>query len=333
MSALPLERAQLRDATAPPERRGLARDGVALLFTQRATGAHRHAKFTDLPSLLDDGDLAIVNDSATIPAAIEAVRPNGESVRLHVATAIDERLWMVEPRGEILLGEELQLAGGAGAVAIAPADPQRPRLWYAWFQLPVPMYAYLARFGKPIAYAHAPQPFPLSDYQTMFAREAGSSEMPSAARPFTPRVVRALRRRGVGIAAITLHCGVSSFELPERPATERFTVGPVAAAAVNRARREGRRVIAVGSTVVRALESAARDGAVVAASGWTSLVVDERHPPVVSGGLITGFHDAGATHQSMLRAFLPAQVLASAYVEAAERGYLRHEFGDVHLIA
>lgn len=332
MSAATSHAAGLLEATAPPERRGIQRDEVRMLVTERASRSHAHARFLDLPSFLRPGDLLVVNDSATIPAALPATRTTGERIPLHVATMIDSRIWMTEPRARVLCGEELRLPDGGSAVMIAPVDPERPRLWYAWFALPAAMDVYLARFGEPIRYGHVAGHFPLRDYQTMFAREPGSSEMPSAARPFTPRVVNALRERRVDLAAITLHCGVASFEAPERPALERFAVSPAAAKAVNRARRHQRRIIAVGTTVLRALESAVRDGQVVASSGWTDLVIDEHHRIEAADGLLTGFHDATATHLWILRAFLDRDLLDSAYDEAAQGAYYRHEFGDVHLI-
>jgi S-adenosylmethionine:tRNA ribosyltransferase-isomerase len=215
---------------------------------------------------------------------------------------------------------------------IAPVDPEYPRLWYAWFQLPETMYAFLAAHGQPIHYGYITEVFPMSDYQTVFSRETGSSEMPSAARPFSTRVVDALQQRGVDIAAITLHCGVASLEEPERPPAERYRVSVETADAVNRARSESRRVIAVGSTALRALESSLYGGGIVASSGWADLVIGDRYPVRSVDGLLTGFHDTGATHQSILRAFLGSGLLASAYAEAADAGYYQHEFGDVHLI-
>lgn len=194
------------------------------------------------------------------------------------------------------------------------------------------MYAYLAQFGEPIAYAYLDRRFPLREYQTFFAREIGSSEMPSAARPFTNVVVSQLRDRGVELATITLHCGVASFETPERPGIERFTVSHTAADRVNAARREGRRVVAVGTTVVRALESAATDDGVIASQGWTDLFIDETYRRKVVDAILSGFHAASATHLSMLQAFMDAELLESAYAEAAGCRYAYHEFGDVHLI-
>jgi len=331
-AALKTNTPRLLEAVEPPERRGLARDEVRMLVTDRAQRTHTHARFLELPAFLRAGDLLLVNDSATIPAAVTATRENGAAIALHVATMIDRRLWTVEPRGTVRAGEELRLPGGGCAVIIAPLDPERPRLWYAWFRLPLEMNAFLMQYGEPIRYGYVARHFPLSDYQTIFANEPGSAEMPSAARPFAPRVVHALHERGVEIACVTLHCGVASFEAPERPGTERYVVLPQAAAAVNRARRDGRRVIAVGTTALRAIESATPRDEVIASSGWTDLVIEEQYRPKSADALLTGFHDAAATHQWILRAFLDRELLADAYREAAESGYYQHEFGDVHLI-
>ena len=322
----------LIEATEPPEYRGVARDAVKMLVTDRRSRSHSHARFYDLPSLLRAGDLLVVNDSATLPAALLAHRPDGSAVPLHVSTKIDARLWMVEPRGPVAAGDVLALPGGASATMLAPIEPQRPRLWYAAFSLEAPMDEYLSGFGSPIAYGYLNRRFPLADYQTLFARNPGSSEMPSAARPFTQRVVARLRDRGVEIASVTLHCGVASFEAPERPGTERFIVPVEAATRVNAAKREGRRVVAVGTTVVRALESAATEEGVIASAGWTDLFIDAAYRPRAADALLSGFHDPNATHLEMLRAFADAELLESAYGEAGERGYFYHEFGDVHLI-
>jgi S-adenosylmethionine:tRNA ribosyltransferase-isomerase len=323
---------RLIEATAPPEYRGIARDKVRLLVTDRATRTHTHAAFFEVAAYLRAGDLIVVNDSATVPAALPARRSGGEAIQLHISTKIDERIWLAEPRGTVLAGEELQLPGGASAVTLAPVEPQRPRLWYTWFQLPDPMYAYLAYAGEPIRYGYVTKRFPLRDYQTMFAREPGSCEMPSAARPFTPRVVDALRERSVELATITLHCGVASFESPERPGTERFIVPHTTAERIDATRRRGGRVIAVGTTVLRALESPIDGDRVVAASCWTDLVIDEHRAIRSADGILSGFHDGNATHMWIMCAFLDRALLSSAYDEAAFEAYRYHEFGDVHLI-
>lgn len=332
MNATVLPAPGLVEATAPPERRGIERDAVRMLVTDRKTGTHRHARFYELPAFLQPGDLLVVNDSATLPAALPATRAGGERLQLHVSTKIDERIWTAEPRGTVLAGEQLRLPKGGSAVAIAPVDPVRPRLWFVRFALPQSMNEYLATFGEPIRYGYVPMRFPLSDYQTIFARVPGSAEMPSAARPFSTRVVEALSERGISTATITLHCGVSSFEAPERPATERYTVPPATAELINGARKEGRRVVAVGTTVLRALESAVYRDRVIGSSGWTDLAIDSQHAIRSVDGLLTGFHAATATHLWIVGSFLNRATLDSAYAQAAELGYYYHEFGDVHLI-
>jgi S-adenosylmethionine:tRNA ribosyltransferase-isomerase len=206
-------------------------------------------------------------------------------------------------------------------------------LWYALLDLPRAVEQYLATWATPIAYDYIDRTYPIEAYQTIFAREPGSVEMPSAGRPFTLRIIDALYRRGVNIASITLHCGVASPEAHELPLDERFAVPAWTAHAITETRKAGGRIIAVGTTVVRALESAAdREGNVRAARGWTSHVVDPAHPPRVASGLVTGFHEPRASHLLMLEAFAGAGFISTAYETALGRGLLWHEFGDVHLI-
>jgi S-adenosylmethionine:tRNA ribosyltransferase-isomerase len=195
--------------------------------------------------------------------------------------------------------------------------------------LPQPLEAYLAAHGKPIRYAHEPHDHPLADHQTIFAAEPGSAEMPSAGRPFTRRAVAALRARGVSIAKLVLHTGVSSQERGERPYPERYRVPKATAAFANRARR----VIAVGTTVVRALETVTDErGAVHPGEGWTSLVVTPERGVRAVDGLITGWHEPDASHLLMLEAIAGRELLERSYAAAVEHGYRWHEFGDSHLI-
>jgi S-adenosylmethionine:tRNA ribosyltransferase-isomerase len=156
--------------------------------------------------------------------------------------------------------------------------------------------------------------------------------MPSAARPFSQRVVAALRRAGVELAAITLHTGVSSLERGERPFVERFTVPGATASAVSATHARGNRVIAVGTTVVRALESAVANGAPIASDGWTNRIVTREDGVRIVDALLTGFHEPQASHLDLLRAFVDDDLLTDAYAQAVDGGYLWHEFGDVHLI-
>ncbi|HEV3157769.1 MAG TPA: S-adenosylmethionine:tRNA ribosyltransferase-isomerase [Candidatus Baltobacteraceae bacterium] len=325
---------RLREANVPPERRGIARDAVRMLVTDRAkmSGGNEHVRFSDLPRFVNAGDVLVVNDSATMPAALHARREEGESLEIHISTMLDPQLWIVEPRGSVFIGEELFLEDGARATLLAAVNPDLPRLWYARFVLPIPMQAFLAKFGEPIHYRHMTKRFPLSYFQTIFARVPGSAEMPSAARPFTERTIRDLQRAGATIASITLHCGVSSFETPERPGIERFTVSPEAVRTIASARANGGRIIAVGTSVVRALESAVDGGKLIAASGWTDLVIEPESHLQVADALLTGFHEPTATHIGLVGAFVSKDCVKRVYEEAAEAGYEGHEFGDIHAI-
>jgi S-adenosylmethionine:tRNA ribosyltransferase-isomerase len=372
------------EATSPLERRGLARDGVRLLVTDRASRTHHDAAFRDLASFLRPGDLLVANDSATLPAALAARRADGTPFRLHLSTRIADDLWIAEPRtadglqlsepstdglqlGEpcipILAGERAALAEDSVVTFLAPVDAAHPRLWYAGFVLPRSIDAFLARHGAPIRYRYVAEAFPLADYQTIFARVPGSAEMPSAGRPFTQRVLDAVRAAGAEFATITLHTGVSSPERHERPYREWYDVPPQTAEALNTTHRRGGRVIAIGTTVVRALESTARPSEsgtssaqaiassapqaiassaaqaiapsaaeAIASSGWTGLIVTPERGVALVDGLLTGFHEPAASHLDLLRAFADAPLLEAAYDRAAGRGYLWHEFGDVHLI-
>jgi S-adenosylmethionine:tRNA ribosyltransferase-isomerase len=178
-----------------------------------------------------------------------------------------------------------------------------------------------------------PDPWPLSAYQTVFARHPGSAEMPSAGRPFTDRIVTRLVTAGVLVLPVLLHTGVASPEAHERPYPEPFEVPAATARAVTAARAAGGRVIAIGTTVVRALESAAGpDGLVRAASGFTDLVVTPERGVRVVDGLLTGFHEPTASHRDLLAAVAGPDLLAACYAAASAAGYRWHEFGDANLL-
>jgi S-adenosylmethionine:tRNA ribosyltransferase-isomerase len=339
-------RPALREAHEPPELRGTPRDGVRLLVSDRTSGASSHHIFSDLAALLRPNDLVVVNDSATLPAALDAQVDGGPEIVLHCSSHVAATLWIVEPRAREhggatplseserapLAGARLHLPCARHATLLAPVDSRSTRLWYARLDLGEDPVEYLHAFGRPIRYRYAGS-FPLAAYQTIFARVPGSAEMPSAARPFTPRTVSALATRGVRLAAITLHAGVSSQESHEPPYAERFTVPPSTVDAVARAKAQGGRVIAVGTTVVRALESAVNRRRLVASDGWTERIVSPHDPPAIADGLLTGFHEPQASHLQMLAAFLRTPSLNAAYDAALDEGYRWHEFGDVHLIA
>jgi S-adenosylmethionine:tRNA ribosyltransferase-isomerase len=321
------------EATEPPEARGLRRDQVCLLVTSQGGDRVDHARFDDLPDFLRPGDLVVANDSATLPAALIARRADGSEIRFHLSTHLLDQLWVVEPRKTaVTTGERLRLPGDGTATLLAPYGDSR-RLWVAQLDLPAPVVDYLARWGRPITYPYVRGDWPIELYQTVYAREPGSAEMPSAGRPFSPDVLERLAHKGVAFMTLTLHTGVASLEEDESPYAERYVVPPETAEAVMVTKAAGGRVIAIGTTVVRALESAADEsGRVIASHGWTDLVVTPERGVRIVDGLLTGFHEPKATHLSMLEAIAGRAHLEKAYHAAIDGAYLWHEFGDVHLI-
>lgn len=334
-----------REATRPPERRGVARDEVAMLVAR--PGRLEHLRFRDLGTQLAPGDLLVVNTSATLPAALDGRWRRGD-VGVHLSMRYDDDAWVVELRrpdgsGPVLdarAGDRVALPGGATMLLQRP-DGDAPRgvgdgvrLWQAHLSLPATGRSdWLSRHGRPIRYGYVTEDFPLEDYQTVFARHPGSAEMASAARPFTTRLVTDLVSRGIGIVPVTLHAGVSSLEAGEPPRPERYAVPRATADAVERTRRAGGRVVAVGTTVTRALESAVdRRGRVRPARGWTDLVLGPERPAVVVGGLVTGWHEPGASHLRLLEAVAGTDLVAAAYDAALAGDYLWHEFGDSCLL-
>jgi S-adenosylmethionine:tRNA-ribosyltransferase-isomerase (queuine synthetase) len=324
------------EAHDPPEARGLARDGVRMLVSRTSSGEISHHGFGDLPGLLLPGDLLVVNTTATLPAQVRAAG----GLAVHFSGPRPDGSWLVElrqvidkisrPNGAGSPGQLISLPGGAVLTLEGRATA---RLWQA--RLSVAVVPYLLRYGIPVRYSYVPREWPLPAYQTAFAREPGSAEMPSASRPFTPSVVTRLVAGGVLIAPLTLHCGVSSLEADEDPYPEPFDVPPATADLVNHVRARGGRVIAGGTTVVRALETAALgapDGRVAGAAGWTSHVVTPETGVSVVDGLLTGLHEPRSSHLRMLAAFAGPGLLTRCYRAAIGAGYLWHEFGDVHLL-
>ena len=341
-------------ASRPAEERGLARDGVRMLVA--TTDGLAHATFADLPRYLTPGDLLVVNTSATLAAAVEGRRGDDRPVTVHFSTPLDDGTWLAELREpapghgrvtDACPGDRIALPDRASLTLLARyPDPGADRLWTASF---APRGsdpgtaggggdgghggAFLARHGRPIRYSYVPEQWPLAAYQTVFSREPGSAEIPSAGRPFTPDLVLALITSGVLIAPVTLHAGVASLEADELPLPERFSVPGPTAAVVNLTRSAGRRVVAAGTTVTRALESAVGgDGAARASRGWTDLVLGTGRPARVVTGLITGWHDPEASHLALLEAVAGPALVRAAYAEADKANYLGHEFGDSCLL-
>jgi S-adenosylmethionine:tRNA ribosyltransferase-isomerase len=350
------------EAGEPPEARGLARDGVRLMASYRSDDRIVHHAFRDLPDLLAPGDILVVNTSGTMNAALRATRRDGTAVELRLSTRLPADLWIVEPRRpegaeggggagggatkRLTLpvaagGETLLLPGGGVATLHAPYHHDRAalrdgaagRLWIATLDLPCPLADYLATHGFPIRYGYVREGWPLSYYQTVYATEEGSAEMPSAGRAFTPEGLTRLVARGVVVAPLLLHTGVASPEEHEPPYEEYYRVPLETARLVNAARRAGRRVVAVGTTVVRALETVTDEDRVVhPGEGWTQLVVTPARGLRAVSALLTGLHEPRSSHLAMLEALAGRAHLAHTYAEALREGYLWHEFGDLHLI-
>jgi len=313
------------NAGAPPEARGVSRDHVKLLVAEGSTVTH--TRFDRIGDHLRPGDLLLVNTSGTLAAAVD-----GTSYTVHFSTSLDDGTWVVElrdggaPMFDGTAGQRVELPEGV-LTLLAPYQASPNRLWIA--RPPVAdMLGYLQRHGRPITYNYVGKRWPLASYQTVFAREPGSAEMPSAARPFSFELVSHLASQGVLIAPILLHCGVSSLESHEPPQPERYDVSAHTARLVNWVKANGGRVIAVGTTAVRAIESAATAGTVAASRGWTDLVLGLGNQPQIVDGLITGWHAPEASHLLLLESVVGTEQVQRAYDAALQHNYLWHEFGD-----
>lgn len=326
------------EAHSPPERRGLRRDRVRLMVYE--AGETRHRRFNEIADELHPGDLLIVNNSGTIAAALDV---SGSTV-VHFSTTLAGGFRVVELRHRVDGRTEPDLSRSPGTVELPdgshlellapfPVDSPTRRLWVGYIEGGTGLEHLLAQYGRPISYTQSADELPLSDYQTVFATRPGSAEMPSAARPFSHELVTSLVSRGVTIAPLTLHTGVSSLETGEPPYPERYRVPDATADLINLTREREGRVVAVGTTVVRALETVADDQSTVrGGSGWTDLVIGPGTPIRAIDGLITGWHEPRSTHLDMLMAFAGRAAIVRSYEEALRRGYLWHEFGDSHLI-
>jgi S-adenosylmethionine:tRNA ribosyltransferase-isomerase len=260
-------------------------------------------------------------------------------VQLWLSTPNADGTWLVELRTDDRrafprppLPARLEMPGGGQAELLAPFAGS-DRLSVARLETEEAPEDYLRRYGRPIRYGYVPEPWPLAAYQTVFAREPGSAEMPSAGRPFTEQLVTELVTCGVLVAPVTLHTGVSSLEQGERPFPERFRVPAATARLVNAVHGWNGRVVAVGTTVARALETvAAADGTVSGGRGWTSLLITPQRGIHALDGLLTGWHEPEASHLELLEAVAGRELLERSYRFALEHGYRWHEFGDLHLI-
>jgi S-adenosylmethionine:tRNA ribosyltransferase-isomerase len=331
------------EAAEPAEARGLRRDAVRLMVAERSSGCLTHTTFDTLPAFLEAGDLVVINTSAVVPAAIPARTDDGTRLVVHLSTRLDDSRWVVElrrlddrttRRWEGAVPRRLHADADADAtISLESPYLDSSRLWVARLDLPQPVFTWLAVHGQPIRYGYVERPWPISAYQNVYAIEPGSAEMPSAGRPFTPEVITGLVAKGIGISPLVLHTGVASLEATELPYPERLRVPSSTASRVNETHRNGGRVIAVGTTVVRGLESAGgSDGRARPFDGWTDLVITPERGVHVVDGLLTGWHEPEASHLLMLEAVAGRTLLEQSYAMSLHEGYLWHEFGDMHLI-
>ena len=342
------------EASAPPEARGLTRDAVRLMVSYRSDNHIVHTQFRHIGDYLHAGDLLVINTSGTMNAAINATNHAGMALELHLSTHLPADLWIVEVRQQngkatqpfydLQAGERLLLEGGAEAILHTPyhhnhahsqshATTAPQRLWIATLTTPGSLQAYLADYGFPIRDSYVQEAWPTDYYQTVYVTEIGSAEMPSAGRAFTPELIASLVAKGIRIAPLLLHTGVASLESHEPPYEEFYRVPLETAQMVNFTRSAGKRVVAVGTTVVRALETVTDEtGTTHPGEGWTQTVVTPERGLRSVNGLLTGLHEPQASHLLMLEALASREHLKITYTEALREGYLWHEFGDLHLI-
>ncbi len=336
------------EAGEPPEARGLARDEVRLMVSHISTDHVVHTRFRQIGDFLEPGDVLVINTSGTLNAALPARRSDGTQLELHLSTHLPTNLWVVEMRAyqdnrekmtrpfyDMQPGESFELPAGASVTLHTPYAPGHAwrRLWVASLDLRGPLHPYLDRHGFPIRYSYVKEGWPLSYYQTVYATEMGSAEMPSAGRAFTPELITRLIARGVQFAPLLLHTGVASTEHKEPVYEEYYRVSEPTARIVNAAHQAHQRVIAVGTTVVRALETVTdTSGVTHAGEGWTDILITPQRGIRSVNGLLTGLHEPLSTHLAMLETLTGRAHLEITYREALKEGYLWHEFGDLHLI-
>jgi S-adenosylmethionine:tRNA ribosyltransferase-isomerase len=317
------------------------RDSARLLVLGRADGQVRHRLFRDLPSLLREGDCLVLNETKVIPCRLLGKKATGGKVELLLVRELEADLWTGLATG-LKSGMKLSFPGGLDAAVEGLNEDGEYLCRFGRADLP----AYLAEHG------HAPLPPYIlkrkrvpdrtdrDRYQTVYALTAGSIAAPTAGLHFTSRLLDELRAMGVALARVTLHVGRGTF----RPVTvadarqhpmlpEHYRMAPEAAEAVSRTLREGGRVVSVGTTSTRALESLARQpGGLGPGEGWTSLYICPGHEFRAVGGLITNFHLPKSTPLFLTAAFAGRERLLAAYQEAFRERYRLYSYGDAMLV-
>lgn len=335
------------NAKEPPEKRGIARDHVKLMVIDRGDKRVTHSRFDHLGEFLKPGDLLIFNSSRTLPASLKGCgAPAGPCIEVRLAQHLPDDSWLallICQRGDpftcgLRAGMTIDLGLDLFA-EVERIDDRIPRLWKLRFSKSgTELIDMIYRIGQPIRYEYISSPWDLDYYQTVYAKEPGSAEMPSAGRAFTWKMLFDLKKQGIDSAYLTLHTGLSTYmdDLldSQHPASEEeYFISENTSGKINRAHENQGRVIAVGTTVVRALEAAATEpGRIEPGHNYTRLHINGNHKLNIVHGLITGFHEPEASHLDLLSAFIPSAYIGAAYNEAISLGYLWHEFGDLNLI-
>ncbi|MBF5045185.1 S-adenosylmethionine tRNA ribosyltransferase [Aggregicoccus sp. 17bor-14] len=325
---------------------------LRLLHLQPSDGEYQLHGLEALPGLLRAGDLLVVNDAATLPASLRGRTREGSTVELRLLAREEDGRWTGvlfgagdwrtrtedrPPPPAVAAGETLYF--GALEARVLALLPPSPRLVRVAFSLEgAALWSALYRTGRPVQYAHLTRPLALWDVQTAYAARPWAAELPSAGLPLTWELLLALRRRGVELASVTHAAGLSSTGDPALdaalPRPERFSVPAATVEAIARTKARGGRVVAVGTTVVRALEGRALQGGgrLEPGEGETDVLLGPGFRRQVVDGLLTGVHDPGTSHFLLLQAFAPLALLREAHTWAEGAGLLGHEFGDVCLL-
>jgi S-adenosylmethionine:tRNA ribosyltransferase-isomerase len=343
-------------AQQPPAERGMSR----MLILDRATGALRDASFSDFPSLLRPGDLLILNDSRVIPARLYAHRtlvrerekPTGR-IEVMLTEPAGEDCWraLVRPGRKVAIGERLVFPASTGEILLEAEVLERGKFGERLLQF-APVDDFLAVLDR-IGHMPLPPYIRRDDaaadrdrYQTVFSREPGSVAAPTAGLHFTPQTLEALAARGVEIARVTLHVGPGTFaplrveRLDEvKLHRERYTLSQSTADAVNRAVKEGRRIVAVGTTVVRTLEAAAAAAVkpegreLKPHSGTTEIFISPGFQFRLVRALLTNFHLPKSSLLMLVSAFAGREQVLAAYWHAVRQNYQFFSYGDCMFIA
>jgi S-adenosylmethionine:tRNA ribosyltransferase-isomerase len=338
------------EASAPREARGERRDHARLLVIHRHSGQVDHRHFYEIVDYLRPGDVVVLNISRTVPAALPGVTSDGQEIEMRLSSHYSSngngsgRIWQAvfKPDSAVITpGLKLVFGNGALTAIVRKKREHIPKLWEIEFApTDRPIHTWLEQLGRPIKYDYVPDTWGLDFYQTAYAAVPGSSEMPSAGRAFTPELLQHIEAMGVALAKIILHTGVSNIDIETEQVEQHtmyeewYQVAPEAAATINRARANGGRVIAIGTTPTRTLETVTDEqGIIHPGEGWTSLYITPSYRFKAIDALVTGLHEAKTTRLVLATAFAgDAELVLKAYNEAIQQGYLWHEFGDLSLI-